>query len=124
MVFPTHCSSRRRPSAWDGTSGYSPDTRVWVSRRPQAPGGKPKGPPSGKAGKPTWEADENQKQHPLRGSARAVKRGLEGGVASEEMDATDPVENTPKELEEMEDTETRWKRSATQDVAREMNEML
>lgn len=55
---------------------------------------------------------------------KAVKRGLEGGVASEEMDATDPVENTPKELEEMEDTETRWKRSATQDVAREMNEML
>ena len=68
-----HGSSRRRLSAWDGTSGYSPDTRVWVSRRPQAPGGKPKGPPSGKEGKPTWEADESQKQPPLRGSARAVR---------------------------------------------------
>ena len=55
---------------------------------------------------------------------KAVKRGLEAGGASEDMDATDPVENTPKDLEEMEDPKTQWKRSVTQDVAREMNEML
>lgn len=63
---------RHRPSAWNGTSGYSPDTRIWASRRPQTAGSESKGPPSGKEGKQTCEANESQKQLPLRGSARAV----------------------------------------------------
>mgnify|MGYP006935812664 FL=1 len=40
------------------------------------------------------------------------------------MDVADPEENTPKDLEEIEDPKAQWKRTVTEDVAREMDEML
>ena len=68
---------------------------VWFSRRPQAPDGEPKGPPSGKERKQTWEADESQAHPSLRGSARVAGarslsmrfKGQQGQLASRALSA-------------------------------------
>lgn len=68
---------------------------VWLSLRPQASEGEPKGPPSGKEGKQTWEADESQEHPSLRGSARVAGarpssvrfKGQQGQLASRALSA-------------------------------------
>ena len=68
---------------------------VWFSLRPQASEGEPKGPPSGKEGKQTWEADESQEHPSLHGSGRVAParpssvrfKGQQGQLASRALSA-------------------------------------